>query len=81
MLMTSRSSMSSTASVTSSILEYRTIQGRTYNSDRHNANFFAPNDERQAESVDIREAVLLLGIDSGSYLTVWQPSPPDTTAG
>lgn len=44
---------SSTASVSSSILEYRTINGRTFHSERHNTEYFTPNDERQTESLDI----------------------------
>ncbi|KAF5576136.1 mRNA 3 end-processing YTH1 [Fusarium pseudocircinatum] len=44
---------SSTASLTSSILEYRKFQGRTFNSDKYETEYFAPNDERQKESIDI----------------------------
>lgn len=44
---------SSTASMASSILEYRTVQGRTFHSERHNTEYFTPNDEQQLESVDI----------------------------
>jgi hypothetical protein len=44
---------SSTASVSSSILEYRTIQGRTYHSEKHDTQYFTPNDDRQSESLDI----------------------------
>ncbi|CCT65349.1 uncharacterized protein FFUJ_02285 [Fusarium fujikuroi IMI 58289] len=44
---------SSTASITSSILEYRKFQGRTFNSDKYETEYFAPNDERQKESIDI----------------------------
>ncbi|EXK49887.1 hypothetical protein FOMG_02366 [Fusarium oxysporum f. sp. melonis 26406] len=46
-------SASSTASLTSSILEYRKFQGRTFNSDKYETEYFAPNDERQKESIDI----------------------------
>lgn len=45
---------SSTASITSSILEYRKFQGRTYHSDRHPTEYFTPNDEQQSESIDIK---------------------------
>ncbi|KAI0101174.1 S-adenosyl-L-methionine-dependent methyltransferase [Daldinia grandis] len=44
---------SSADSIASSILEYRTIQGRTFHSDRHNINYFTPNDEQQVQSIDI----------------------------
>ncbi|KAF5551868.1 mRNA 3 end-processing YTH1 [Fusarium mexicanum] len=44
---------SSTASLTSSILEYRKFQGRTFNSDKYETEYFAPNDERQKDSIDI----------------------------
>ncbi|EXM13808.1 hypothetical protein FOTG_17744 [Fusarium oxysporum f. sp. vasinfectum 25433] len=44
---------SSTASLTSSILEYRKFQGRTFNSGKYETEYFASNDERQKESIDI----------------------------
>ncbi|KAJ0141083.1 Uncharacterized protein HZ326_16049 [Fusarium oxysporum f. sp. albedinis] len=49
---------SSTASITSSILEYRTIQGRTFHSDRHPTEYFTPNDEQQSASIDINHHAL-----------------------
>ncbi|RSL85157.1 hypothetical protein CEP52_016225 [Fusarium oligoseptatum] len=45
---------SSTASLSSSILNYRTINGRTYHSERGNAAYWGANDERQSEAMDIR---------------------------
>ncbi|KAK7428044.1 hypothetical protein QQZ08_005476 [Neonectria magnoliae] len=59
---------SSTASITSSILEYRTIQGRTYHSDRHPTEYFTPNDEQQRESVDINHHSLMLLIGGKLFL-------------
>jgi hypothetical protein len=59
---------SSTASVSSSILQYRTIKGRTYHSDRHNSDYYAPNDERQNESVDITHHYLTLLLGGKLYL-------------
>ncbi|KAG4274854.1 hypothetical protein FPRO04_08862 [Fusarium proliferatum] len=50
----------STASMTSSILSYRTIQGRTFHSERGNAQYWAANDEQQNESMDIVEHILIL---------------------
>lgn len=46
-------SASSTASITSTILQYRTIQGRTFHSEKFNTEYFAPNDDQQSESMDI----------------------------
>lgn len=63
---------SSTASISTSILEYRAIQGRTYHSARHPTEYFTPNDDKQRESVDL----------SHHYLTIlcggklfWAPIP------
>ncbi|KAI1440996.1 hypothetical protein F5Y02DRAFT_319472 [Annulohypoxylon stygium] len=46
-------SASSTASLTASILEYRTVHGRTYHSERGNAQSWNPNDALHDESMDI----------------------------
>lgn len=59
---------SSTASITTSILEYRTIQGRTYHSDRHPTEYFTPNDEKQRDSVDISHHSLTLLIGGKLFL-------------
>ncbi|KAJ3524446.1 hypothetical protein NM208_g12058 [Fusarium decemcellulare] len=59
---------SSTASLTSSILHYRTRQGRTYHSERGNANYWAPNDNSQNESVDINHHMLTLVLDDDLQL-------------
>ncbi|KXX80039.1 Neurofilament medium polypeptide, partial [Madurella mycetomatis] len=45
--------ISSTASLSSSILEYRTLHGRTYHSEIGNANAWAPNDAQHTESMDL----------------------------
>ncbi|EWG54463.1 hypothetical protein FVEG_12679 [Fusarium verticillioides 7600] len=65
---------SSTASLTSSILEYRKFQGRTFNSDKYEIEYFAPNDERQKESIDISHHYLMLLLDGKLSLA---PSPED----
>ncbi|KAH7308947.1 methyltransferase type 12 [Stachybotrys elegans] len=54
---------SSTASISSSILQYRTINGRTYHSDRGSNNYWGANDDQQNETLDIQHHVftLLLG--------------------
>ncbi|KAF5227041.1 hypothetical protein FANTH_14891 [Fusarium anthophilum] len=44
---------SSTASISSSILNYRTINGRTFHSERGNATYWGSNDERQSDAMDI----------------------------
>ncbi|KAF5633323.1 demethylmenaquinone methyltransferase [Fusarium tjaetaba] len=44
---------SSTASISSSILNYRTINGRTFHSERGNAAYWGSNDERQSDAMDI----------------------------
>ncbi|KAK0628774.1 S-adenosyl-L-methionine-dependent methyltransferase [Bombardia bombarda] len=54
---------SSTASITSSILAYRTIYGRTYHSERGNALYWALNDERHSEAMDIVHHVITISTD------------------
>ncbi|KAF5551089.1 methyltransferase [Fusarium napiforme] len=54
---------SSTASISSSILEYRKFQGRTFHSERYNTEYFTPNDEQQRDSIDITHHVLTLLLD------------------
>ncbi|KAH7133077.1 S-adenosyl-L-methionine-dependent methyltransferase [Dactylonectria estremocensis] len=53
---------SSTASITSSILEYRTIHGRTYHSEQGNAHYWGSNDEQQIELMDVTHHILTLGL-------------------
>ncbi|KAL6399709.1 hypothetical protein AUP68_17116 [Ilyonectria robusta] len=65
---------SSTASITSSILRYRTIQGRTYHSDRGNAFYWGSNDEAQSEAMDIIHHMWTLAQDGKLYLA---PIPSD----
>ncbi|KAF5024547.1 hypothetical protein F66182_3310 [Fusarium sp. NRRL 66182] len=43
----------STASITSSILEYRTIRGRTFHSEIGNAFYWGSNDEGQNDTMDV----------------------------
>ncbi|KAH6974201.1 S-adenosyl-L-methionine-dependent methyltransferase [Ilyonectria sp. MPI-CAGE-AT-0026] len=52
--------VSSTASLTSSILNYRTIQGRKYHSERGNAEYWGPIDDTHQEAMDINHHVLTL---------------------
>ncbi|KAF5962632.1 methyltransferase [Fusarium bulbicola] len=58
----------STASITSSILEYRNINGRTYHHDIGNAQYWGTNDEKQNESMDINHHVLTLVLAGALYL-------------
>ncbi|KAH8162460.1 hypothetical protein CIB48_g5778 [Xylaria polymorpha] len=51
---------SSTASLSASILEYRTVHGRTYHSERGNAQSWNPNDAQHDESMDILHHVSTL---------------------
>lgn len=60
--------LSSTASVSSSIIQYRTLRGRTYHSERYNTDYYAPNDARQNESVDISHHYLTLLLDGKLFL-------------
>ncbi|KAF5967291.1 methyltransferase [Fusarium coicis] len=60
-------SESSTASITSSILHYRTINGRTYHSERGNAAYWGSNDERQSEAMDIAHHLFTLSQDGELY--------------
>ena len=49
--------VSSAASTSSSILEYRVIHGRTYHAERGDAQYWAANDAKANESLDIRVTV------------------------
>ncbi|KAI4863056.1 S-adenosyl-L-methionine-dependent methyltransferase [Hypoxylon rubiginosum] len=51
---------SSTASLSASIQEYRTIHGRRYHSIRGNTDYWGPNDEIQAHSMDLTHHTLTL---------------------
>ncbi|EXM05392.1 hypothetical protein FOIG_03987 [Fusarium odoratissimum NRRL 54006] len=59
---------SSTASISSSILECRKFQGRTFHSERYNTEYFTPNDEQQRDSIDITHHVLTLLLDGNLTL-------------
>ncbi|KAI1088651.1 S-adenosyl-L-methionine-dependent methyltransferase [Rostrohypoxylon terebratum] len=59
---------SSTASLTASILEYRTVHGRTYHSERGNAQSWNPNDALHDESMDILHHVSTLMQHGKIYL-------------
>ncbi|KAF5009232.1 hypothetical protein FDECE_4525 [Fusarium decemcellulare] len=52
----------STASISDSVLEYRTIHGRRYHSERGNVQYWGSNDDLQNESMDINHHLLTLAI-------------------
>lgn len=60
--------VSSTGSISSSILNYRTLHGRRYHSEIGNASYWASNDEQQNQSMDINHHALTLGIGGKLYL-------------
>ncbi|KAK3342161.1 S-adenosyl-L-methionine-dependent methyltransferase [Lasiosphaeria hispida] len=66
---------SSTASLRSSILEYRALNGRTFHSAAHAADYFMPNDGQQQESLDLAHHYLTLILDGLLYLA---PIPSDS---
>ncbi|KAM5345161.1 hypothetical protein ACJ41O_011023 [Fusarium nematophilum] len=69
----------STASITSSILEYRNISGRTYHRDIGNAQYWGTNDEQQNESMDINDfadafpKTQVIGTDVSPIQPSWVP--------
>jgi len=66
-------SLNSTASLTSSIFEYRSLHGRTYHSHIGNAEAWNPNDAQHAESMDIYHHVHLLLYENKLFQA---PLPP-----
>ncbi|KAF4992941.1 hypothetical protein FDECE_13556 [Fusarium decemcellulare] len=59
---------SSTASITSSILKYRTILGRTFHSEQGDAHYWGANDERQNEAMDINHHCQTLCLEGNLHL-------------
>ncbi|KAI0179058.1 S-adenosyl-L-methionine-dependent methyltransferase [Hypoxylon sp. FL1284] len=59
---------SSTASVTSSILQYRTLHGRTFHGEIGNAESWNPNDAQHNESMEILHHASMLMQDDKLYL-------------
>ncbi|KFA55732.1 hypothetical protein S40293_08343 [Stachybotrys chartarum IBT 40293] len=62
-----QSNNSSTASLSESILEYRRIHGRTYQSTK-TTDYWAPNDEQQNEGLDMIHHALLMILDDKLFL-------------
>ncbi|TDZ71701.1 Secondary metabolism regulator LAE1 [Colletotrichum trifolii] len=65
---------SSTASITSSILHYRKIHGRTFHSEVGNAQYWGSNDEQQNECWDINHHLLTLSCGGKLHLAPLDPS-------
>ncbi|KAG6085655.1 hypothetical protein E4U16_003459 [Claviceps sp. LM84 group G4] len=59
---------SSTASVASSILEYRQIYGRTYHSEKFTTNYFIPNDDQHLKSEELNHHYLTILFDEQLFL-------------
>ncbi|KAI0203357.1 S-adenosyl-L-methionine-dependent methyltransferase [Astrocystis sublimbata] len=59
---------STTASLSASILEYRTFHGRTYHSAQGTADHWTPNDDAHLESMDCVHHCLTLLFDNQLYL-------------
>lgn len=60
---------SSTASISSSILKYRTLHGRRFHSEVGNAEYWAANDEQQGESMDLNHHTMTLACDGKLFLS------------
>ncbi|KAK5991919.1 Methyltransferase [Cladobotryum mycophilum] len=60
---------SSTASITSTILDYRTLHGRRYHSEMNDVSYWAANDDAQCESMDINHHSLTLALGDKLYLS------------
>ncbi|KPM44501.1 hypothetical protein AK830_g2046 [Neonectria ditissima] len=69
----------STESISSSILHYRTINGRTYHAERGSAEYWTPNDEHHNESMDINDFAdefpnaEIIGTDISPIQPTWVP--------
>ncbi len=64
--------------MSSSILEYRTIKGRTFHSERHDSQYFTPNDPRQNDSMDMTYVHVTRGVDAGTHTALIAASTATT---
>ncbi|KAF9881227.1 putative methyltransferase domain-containing protein [Colletotrichum karsti] len=69
---------SSTASVSSSVLDYRIENGRTYHKYK-DGKYFAPNDDREKDRLDLMHNQFLLSLDD--RLGTAPPNQPDAEVG
>ncbi|KAK3399768.1 S-adenosyl-L-methionine-dependent methyltransferase [Sordaria brevicollis] len=60
---------STTASLSSSIYNYRTVHGRTYHGEVGNAESWQPNDERHVEAMEIFHHAMLVQLDGKLHLS------------
>ncbi|SPO03577.1 related to TAM domain methyltransferase [Cephalotrichum gorgonifer] len=60
--------VSSTASITSSVLNYRMLHGRRYHSEIGHASYWGSNDEAQSESLDLNHLAMTLACGQKLYL-------------
>ncbi|KAK4222787.1 S-adenosyl-L-methionine-dependent methyltransferase [Podospora fimiseda] len=58
----------STSSISSTILEYRKIHGRTYHNFETEGEYWAPNDDAQNEQLDINHHLLTIALDNKLHL-------------
>ncbi|KAL6364728.1 hypothetical protein LRP88_00700 [Fusarium phalaenopsidis] len=69
---------SSTASMRSSILQYRTENGRTYHSFRESINYVLPNDSSEQERLDLQHHLFTLTLGGKLYLSPIADEHPET---
>ncbi|CCC14086.1 hypothetical protein SMACR_08397 [Sordaria macrospora] len=60
---------STTASLSSTIYDYRTVHKRTYHGDVGNAESWEPNDQRHVEALEIYHHAMLVQLDGKLYLS------------
>lgn len=65
--------LDSTASVTSSILEYRSYKGRSYHSKTQDAKYYVPSDRQILENFDLMHHFLTLLLDDKLHLAPIKP--------
>ncbi|RYP63180.1 hypothetical protein DL771_009411 [Monosporascus sp. 5C6A] len=58
---------STTASLSASIMNYRTIHGRTYHSEKYGTLYWGPNDDPQNEALDFYHDVMAILLDGKVY--------------
>ena len=70
----------STDSLSSTILQYREIHGRTYHNytgaTAQGTEYWAPNDERANEQLDVNHHLLTLSLDNKLFLAPLEDKPP-----
>lgn len=54
-------------------MDYRTVHGRTFHSEKHATRYWGPNDDRQNDAMDINHHVLTLLLDGKLHLAPLRP--------